>query len=135
MTEPNATVNYGARPISGDFVVGQVVVGCGVDSNGLPVWTTATLANRTTNGRADGIVITDSANGSPALMVTMGKVDASISGLPAGAATWVRVSATGTLERAGDSPSDGDDVVGRCEANGDFHATFGFITAAMARVA
>lgn len=54
-------------------------------------------------------------------MIEAGIVPAAITGLAAGAVSWVRVSATGTLERV--TPGAGDDIVGQAHADGSvqFH--------------
>ncbi len=49
-------------------------------------------------------------------MIETGIVPASISGLATGTASWVRVSATGTLERV--TPGSGDDIIGKAHADG-----------------
>ncbi|AKU96995.1 hypothetical protein AKJ09_03659 [Labilithrix luteola] len=58
-----------------------------------------------------------------------GQVDPATSGLGIGAASWVRVSSTGGLERC--TPVVGDDIVGWVETDGTFHSNFGFINASM----
>jgi hypothetical protein len=58
----------------------------------------------------------------------------SVSGLGAGAASWVRVNtATAILERC--TPAGTDDVVGWCETDGTVHLVFGVLTAAIVNAA
>jgi hypothetical protein len=82
----------------------------------------ATTANRGTR-RSTGIALASYIADGTVEIQQMGQVSSTISGLGAGTASWVRVSSTGTLERC--TPSSGDDVVGRCETDGTFHAVFG----------
>ncbi len=94
----------------------------------------ASTANRSTQTpylRADCIAISagDSTNRSVSVQA-YGPIDTSITGLTAGSASWVRVSATGTLERV-TTPSGNDDVVGWAEDDGLFHAHFATLTVAI----
>jgi hypothetical protein len=85
----------------------------------------ATTANRTSYGRSVGMALTaaDSTARSFELQIA-GIVPTAISGLGAGAATWVIASSTGTFERDS-SPDSGDDIVGKCNAAGDVTLAFG----------
>lgn len=90
----------------------------------------ATTANRGTK-RSAGICLTagDSSNRAVVMQVA-GLISASISGLAAGSASWVRVSSTGVLERV--TPSGSDDVFGWAEADGSVHIAPAVISASMA---
>jgi len=89
----------------------------------------ATTANRGT-ARSEGVALEASLSGiaSAVEIQQSGTVDALITGLGAGAATWVRVSALGRLERA-PAPVAGDDIIGTCEADGRLHLFPGALTA------
>ncbi len=77
----------------------------------------ATTANRASYGRAVGISATAGDLTVPVVqMIEAGIVPASITGLAAGAVSWVRVSAAGVLERV--TPGSGDDIVGKAHADG-----------------
>lgn len=80
----------------------------------------ATTANRASYGRSVGVALTagDSSNLSVQMQVS-GTIPATVSGLAAGSASWVRVSTTGTLERC--TPGTGDDLIGYAEADGSVH--------------
>ena len=52
-----------------------------------------------------------------------GFVPAAITGLAAGASSWVRTSTTGRMERC--TPVDGDDVIGKCNEQGDVFLDLG----------
>lgn len=76
-----------------------------------------TTANRTTYGRCVGIAATAGDVSNPTvIMIETGIVEPSVTGLAVGAESWVRVSATGTLERV--TPGGGDDIVGKAHADG-----------------
>lgn len=127
--EANTSVSWSARPVSGTFLAGQVLISASATS-----YVVATAANRALYGRSDGVAVASTPlTGGSALMVSFGRIPASLSGLTAGAASWVRVSSTGALERC--TPSGSDDIIGRAEANGDVHLAAGFISVAMALVA
>lgn len=83
----------------------------------------ATAANRGTR-RSTGIALSSYIAGGVVEIQQEGEVSATISGLGAGAATYVRVSAAGALERAA-SPDVSDDVVGWCETDGTLHLRCG----------
>jgi hypothetical protein len=84
----------------------------------------ATTANRAMYGRSVGISLSaaSAANGSFEFQVA-GVMSASLTGLGAGTASWVRASATGTLERC--TPASGDDIVGKCNTAGDLTIVLG----------
>lgn len=127
--ESNTSVTYSARPASGTFTAGQVLIATGVGT-----YVVATSANRTTYGRSDGVAISSTPlTGGSALMVSFGRIPASLTGLAAGSESWVRVTATGGMERC--TPTTGDDVIGKAYANGDVWLSCGFISVAMALVA
>ncbi|MEO5964019.1 MAG: hypothetical protein ABIR11_01040 [Candidatus Limnocylindrales bacterium] len=79
--------------------------------------------------RATGIALTPYVAGGTVSIQQSNQVDATTAGLGTGAASFVRVSAAGALERC--VPAGADDVCGYVEADGTFHAAFGFLTAAM----
>lgn len=98
----------------------SLTAGYAVVKNG-SVFLPATSANRTSYGRSVGIAITSADTSNPAFEYQVaGVVDASLTGLGAGTATWVIVSSTGTLERD-DTPDSGEDVVGKCNTAGDLY--------------
>lgn len=128
MTAPIATFNLSATvsAASGPIAVGDVVVPIG------GVFYKATAANRATAAvRAQGVAMTAwSASTTGAVIVqNVGIIDAATTALGAGAASWVRVSSAGVLERAAVSGT--DDVVGFCAADGTLYALFGMFTAAI----
>lgn len=82
----------------------------------------ATAANRATYGRASAIAITSADTNNPTFEYQVaGIIPTSLSGLGVGTDSWVRVSATGTLERC--TPAAGDDLVGQCNTAGDLTVT------------
>lgn len=128
MTAPIATFNLSATvsAASGPIAVGDVVVPIG------GVFYKATATNRATAAvRAQGVAMTAwSASTTGAVVVqNVGIIDAATTALGAGAASWVRVSSAGVLERAAVSGT--DDVVGFCAADGTLYALFGMFTAAI----
>lgn len=86
----------------------------------------ATSANRGTR-RSEGIALTAFGGvGTGTVEIQqVGTVDASISGLGAGSASWVRCSSTGRPERFTPSSGGSSDIIGRCEADGRLHLAFG----------
>lgn len=116
MPTSNYSINHNAvlQGVATTVSVGQALL---KSSTGYVV---ATSANRTTySRRADGIALTASSSGGAVQIAHEGLVDSSVTGLGAGTASWVRVSATGTLERV--TPGSGDDIVGKCTVDGDLH--------------
>jgi len=89
----------------------------------------ATTANRGTR-RSEGVALTafgGIGTGTVEIQSTS-TIDASISGLGAGSASWVRCSATGRPERFTPSPGGTGDIIGRCEADGRLHLIMGCLT-------
>lgn len=121
MPEPAYTINLNASLApSSSIGVGQFAV----LSSG--TYLPATAANRGTK-RSSGIAISAaSALGPSFVLQAFGEVAADISGLAAGTASWVRVSATGTAERV-TTPGASDDVVGWCETSGVLHLACGVL--------
>jgi hypothetical protein len=77
----------------------------------------ATTANRTSYGRTVGIAATAGDSATPVVqMIEVGIIPPSITGLAAGAVSWVRASSAGLLERV--TPGAGDDIVGQAHADG-----------------
>jgi hypothetical protein len=98
-------------------------VGYAVVKNG-NVFLPATTANRASYGRAVGVSISSADTRNPAFEYQVaGVIAASVTGLGAGSASWVRASSTGTLERC--TPASGDDLVGKCNAAGDLQVNPG----------
>lgn len=122
-----ATVNWSApvSPLAGTVLAGQCLV---PDASGLYV--VATTANRALYGRSDGIAMTAGDVANPCALIEAGPVENALTGLGAGLASWVRVSATGICQRV-TTPSTGDDVIGWCETSGRLHSTWGTLTAAI----
>lgn len=119
MPTPNYSIVFSAQLVGSSTVsVGDVLI----PSAGSPsLYVVATAANRGTR-RAEGVALSaygGTGSGSVQIQQT-GTIDASISGLGAGTASWVRVSTTGRLERVA-TPSGGDDLMGKCEADGRMH--------------
>lgn len=108
------SVNWSAplHSTSGSVAVGHCLV---VDSSGYHF--VGTTANRTTYGRCIGIASSAGDAATPVVsLIEAGPVPASITGLAVGTVSWVRVSATGTLERV--TPGAGDDIIGKAHADG-----------------
>ncbi len=95
---------------------GTVAVGNCLVQNSAGKHYVGTSANRVTYGRCVGIAATAGDADTPVTMIESGIVPASVSGLAAGAASWVRVSSSGTLERV--TPGAGDDLIGKAHADG-----------------
>lgn len=127
MTTPNYAVIFSAQLVGSTTVTkGQVLIPSASDPS---VYVVATTANRGTR-RSEGIATTSFSgirNGSVQLQQA-GTIDATLSGLAAGSQTWVRCSATGTIERIVGSPGVGDDIIGLAEADGRVHLFFGTLT-------
>jgi hypothetical protein len=124
MTQANYTINLNARiGASGTLAVGQFAV----PELGTGLFLPATAANRGTR-RSSMISISAASVGNTGFIgQSIGDVDPSVTGLAAGAASWVRVSTTGYAERC--TPVSGDDVVGWCEADGLLHLACAILTA------
>lgn len=129
MTTPNYSIIFSAQLVGSSTVsIGQVLIPSATTAGRYAVSTTAERGTR----RSEGIATTaygGAGTGSVQLQQS-GTIDATISGLAAGIASWVRCSATGTIERV--TPSGSDDIIGYAEANGRVHLMFGILTAAMA---
>lgn len=128
MTAPLGSFNLTAPVVgaNGPIAVGDCVVALG------GVYVLATAANRAAAGeRAHGIAVTpwSSTTVGAVSIQNVGVIDATTAGLAAGAASSLRVSVAGRLERA--TVSGSDDVVGRCEADGTAFLQFGILTAAI----
>lgn len=92
----------------------------------------ATLAKRSElGGRTAGIVVQRYGGTGYAIAVSTGPVPVEVTGLAAGTASHVRVSASGRLERVV-TPAEDDDYAGWCDASGLLHAMFGLPFAASA---
>lgn len=126
MSSPQYSVVFSA-PVAGTVTAGSVGDVLIPDATS-GLYVKATTANRGTR-RSTGIALSAYATGGVTDIQQYGQVDTVTAGLGAGSASWVRVSATGSLERAAVSGS--DDVVGWVETDGTFHAVFGFLTAAI----
>lgn len=128
MSAPLGSFNLTA-PVNG--VTGPIAIGdCVVALGG--VYVLATAANRAAAGeRAHGMAITpwSSATVGSVSIQNVGVIDSASAGLGAGAASFLRVSAAGRLERA--TVAGTDDVVGRVEADGTVFLLFGILTAAI----
>lgn len=121
---PNYSISFWAQ-VNGAFgplAVGDVVLPSATSPQDYVLATTANRAGR----RAEAVVLTPfGGSGIGAIELQhVATVDASISGLAAGAASLVRVSATGRLERV-TTASLTDDACGLAEADGRVHLAFG----------
>jgi hypothetical protein len=127
MASPAFAILFSAvvQGVTGSGSAGDVLV----QSATTGVFVPATTANRGTR-RSTGVALQAYANNSAVEIQQFGQIDPVTANLGAGTASWVRVSATGGLERIG-TPVTGDDVCGWVEADGTLHACFGFLTAAM----
>jgi hypothetical protein len=91
----------------------------------------ATAAERTLLGRrAEAIALTSYSSNLPGGVEIQeaGTLDASLSGLGVGTASWVRCSTTGTIERFTPVAAGTSDVIGKCETDGRVHLEFGVWT-------
>jgi hypothetical protein len=122
MASPSYSIIWSAQSLSAaQRSVGDCVVYSG------SAFVLATTANRG-GKRSTGIVVTA---GTDAVEIqTIGRLTALQTGLAAGTAAPLRVSATGFLERVA-TPTNGDDLVGYCETDGSAHVWFGGIYDAM----
>ena len=126
MGSPQYSIVFSA-PVAGTATAGSVGDVLIPDATS-GLYVKATTARRGPR-RSTGIALSAYATGGVTDIQQVGQVDAVTAGLGTGAASWVRVSAAGTLERA--TVSGADDVVGWVEADGTLHACFGFLTAAI----
>lgn len=117
MAVPAITINESAllNGTSTTCAVGDVLI----DDATTGLYVKATTANRGTR-RSHGVALTawaqSGVQGSVRIQ-TGGLIAAATTGLGAGTVSWVRVSATATLERV--TPGAGDDIVGKCDVNGN----------------
>lgn len=111
------SVNWSAKLSSSS---GSVSVGLALVKDSSGTYVVGTTANRASYGRCSGVAATAGDAATPVVaLIEAGPISDAITGLGAGTASWVRVSSTGTLERC--TPSSGDDVVGKCKADGTLH--------------
>ena len=130
MGSPQYSIVFSA-PVAGTATAGSVGDVLIPDATS-GLYVKATTANRGTR-RSTGLALSAYATGGVTDIQQVGQVDAVTAGLGTGAASWVRVSTAGTLERA--TVSGADDVVGWVETDGTLHACFGFLTAAIVNAA
>lgn len=126
MPSPQFSISFSA-PLAGTVGNGGVATVLIPDAT-TGLYVVATTANRA-GRRSTGIALDDFTGGQAVNIQQAGQVDALTAGLGPGSASYVRVSATGQLERAAVSGS--DDVVGFVETDGTLHVLFGILTAAM----
>lgn len=121
MSADNYAVSFNARVQAAT----AASVGMAMVKNADNVWVPATAANRASFGRTGGIARTAySGTTVGAIQIQHdGLLPRELSGLGDGLASWVRVSATATLERC--TPAGADDLVGTCNAYGDVRLTVG----------
>ena len=101
---------------SGTVIVGDVLVKEESGSALTGYFVKSTTANRGTR-RSTGIAVTPGDVTNPAVNIQVdGEVPASVTGLGAGLASWVRVSSAGRCERC--TPGSGDDLIGKCDVYG-----------------
>ncbi len=129
MTTPAYSIVYSATVsgTTGAVNVGSVMI---PSASSPTTYVVATTANRGTR-RSEGVALTAyGASGTGAVEIQQsGTIDATTSGLAAGAASWVRCSTTGTIERC--TPAPGDDIIGYAEVDGRVHLCFGFLTSSI----
>lgn len=131
MATPSYSVLFSAILVA---TIEDVAIGRGLvlveDATGFDI---ATEANRTAAGRRSaGIArsVGDAQNRAVEIQM-LGMVPAEATLLGAGAATYIRMSATGWLERVA-SPTAADDVVGRCDVDGVAYLYGGAFASAVA---
>lgn len=126
MPTPNYSIVFSAQLVgSSTMSVGNIMIPSSDEPTRYVLSSTANRGSR----RSEGVALTaygGSSRGS-VQMQQAGTIDATISGLAAGSASWVRCSATGTIERC--TPSGSDDIIGYAEADGRVHLMFGVLTA------
>jgi hypothetical protein len=128
MPSPSSAVVFWGVPYGAatSIAVGNLVLPA--DSGGYVV---ATSGNRTLySRRAEGVAVTTSSGsglGSIEIWQT-GTIDASVSGLGVGTASWVRCSTTGSIERFTPVAAGTSDVIGKCDASGRVRLEFGVWT-------
>lgn len=128
MTSPAYSIAFSAQVSgaastgsAGDVLIPDATTG---------LYVKATSANRGTR-RSTGVALTAYSPNQTVEIQQTGQLDATTAGLGAGAASWIRVSSTGVLERV-TTPSSSDDVCGWMEADGTAHLMFGVLTPSMA---
>lgn len=125
MTTPAYSIVFSAVYAASEVVsIGNVII----PNSGGTAYQVATAANRGSR-RSEAIALTaaDGTNVTVGELQQSGTISATISGLAAGSASWVRCSSTGTIERIA-TPSGSDDVIGWAEADGRVHLMFGVLT-------
>lgn len=115
-SEPNGSFNFTA-----DFLAGESCDAgdCLVKDEALGVWRVSTTAHRTSAAARTTAIARTAYGGSivgKVMYQMSGRVPASMTGLGSGSASWVRTSATGQPERC--TPAPGDDIIGKCAADG-----------------
>lgn len=94
----------------------------------------ATSSNRALYGRSEACALTSYGGASATGFIQVqqaGTLDASLTGLGTGAASWVRCSAAGIAERFTPVNAGSSDVIGWCETDGRVHLLFGVLTETM----
>lgn len=127
MPSPKRSVTFWDVPYgtSTTVAVGDVLI----PTTDATAYLVATAANRGTR-RSEGIAMTSfggSGTGTVEIQA-VGTIDATITGLGAGTASWVRCSSTGRPERFTPSGGGSSDIIGKCEADGRLHLEFGMWT-------
>lgn len=128
MPSPSSSVVFWGTPYSAStaLAVGNVVL---PDNNG--GYLVSTSANRASLGRRSEAIAVSATSGSGLGSFEMwqtGTVDATVSGLAVGTASWVRCSSTGVPERFTPALNGTSDVIGYCETTGRLHLMFGVLT-------
>lgn len=131
MSSPAISFNYSATVAASvtSGLKGQILIPSTLPQDA-GRFVVATTANRGTR-RSTCIALENFGAMSTVRVQQVGEIPADVSGLATGAASWVRVSSTGYLERV-TTPATGDDVVGRAEADGTVRLLFGVLTDAIA---
>jgi post-segregation antitoxin (ccd killing protein) len=121
------SIVYSARlAAASSIAVGDVLI---LESGNDDQYVKATTANRGSR-RSHGLALTAWASSTVGAvqMQQTGYASASVTGLTAGSASWVRCSSTGRLERFTPSTAGASDVVGYADALGGVALSFGFLT-------
>lgn len=122
MGSPQYSILY-SSPLSSSVASGgamDVLINDAAAPTGFVLATTANRAGR----RSTGLALSDYSAGGVVDIQQEGQVAAAVVGIGAGAASLVRVSVLGKLERIA-SPGTTDDVVGYVETDGTLHCRFG----------
>lgn len=126
MTEPSYTIALNRRLVAATAVeVGDLLVYDEADG----YYVVATTSNRSGGKRAEAIALSAFQSDDPDAVGRVhvqqaGTATDAVTGLGAGAVGYVRSSSTGRCERVTDF-TDGDDIIGSCEADGRVHLHFG----------